>query len=84
MISHNVYFFKHVWVYMSGLNYRKSQANKVALVAVVSVCGRGKAGHCLTYHQIDGLSANGQLVMDSHVYILHQTAALPTPVNWLL
>ena len=84
MISHNVYFFKHVWVYMSGLNYRKSQANKVALVAVVSVCGRGKAGHCLTYHQIDGLSADGQLVIDAHACIRCHTASRPAPANWLL
>jgi len=44
---------------MSGPKYRKSPANKVIPVAVVSACGGGKIGHCLTHQQIDGLSANG-------------------------
>lgn len=41
-------------------------------------------GHCLTYQQIDGLSSNGQLVINAHACIRYQTASLPTPVNWLL
>lgn len=84
MISHNIYLFKHVWVYMSGLKYRKSPVNKVTLVVVVFACGRGNSGHCLTYQQIAGLSADGQLVIYAHACILCQTASLPTPVNWLL